>query len=88
MHQAFVFLAFCGFAYGAVAIFSLGSGYGPTPRSGSEAEQPRTPLLESRDRVPESGVYAALYWFVTLPVEAPAMALCLAGFMALPALLF
>ena len=88
MHQAFVFLAWCGFAYGSVAIFALGSGYFPTRRSRRDARDPRTPMLESRDQAPEGGVYSALYWFVTLPVEAPASALCLTGFMALPALLF
>jgi hypothetical protein len=88
MHQAFVFLAWCGFAYGALAIFALGSGYFPARRSRRDARDPRSPLLESRDKAAESSVYSALYWFVTLPVEAPALALCLAGFVTLPALLF
>jgi hypothetical protein len=77
MHEAFVLLACSGLAYGAVAIFSFGSGYAPKAR---EARSQRT--------CRGNGVYAALYWFVTLPVEAPALALCLAALMALPALVF
>jgi len=87
MHEAFIILAFCGLAYGAVAFFALGSGYTSTSRARRNAANPGSPQARYRE-APESKLYSALFWLVTLPVEAPVMALFLAALMALPALLF
>jgi hypothetical protein len=88
VHQLFVFLAFFGLAYAGVAIFALGSGFTSVSRGEQQAKAARAERPARARKPPETGIYRALYWFVTLPVEAPGMALCLAGFMALPALLF
>ena len=75
-----VFIAFCGFAYGAMALFALGTGWSP------ELEK-HEPIEEQTQGLP-SRLFAAISSFLTLPVREPLYALCIAVLMAVPALVF
>jgi hypothetical protein len=80
LHHLLVFIAFCGFAYGAMALFALGTGWSSKLERRERGEQ-------QAEGIPNA-VFAALASFLTLPVRAPFYALCIAVLMALPALLF
>ena len=80
MHQVFVFLAFCGFAYGAIAICALGSGWSPELEEDEESQ--------AHGQGVGSGVFVAIASFLALPLRAPLYALSIAVLMAVPALLF
>jgi len=75
-----MFLAFCGFAYGATALFALGTGWSPELEKHEQIEEQAQGL--------PSRVFAAISSFLTLPVREPIYALCIAVLMAAPALVF
>jgi hypothetical protein len=80
LHQLLIFLAFCGFAYGATALFALGTGWSPELEKHEMIAEQAQGLL--------SRVFAAISSFLTLPVRAPLYALCIAVLMAVPAFVF
>ena len=75
-----VFIAFCGFAYGAIALFALGTGWSP------EFEK-HEQIQEQAQGLP-SRLFDAISSFLTLPVREPLYALCIAVLMAVPSLVF
>jgi hypothetical protein len=89
MHELFVFLAFCGLAYGLFALHSLGFGSSMLDK---QIERDAADI-EAKSSGKDNHAFLfrigrPLCWFVTLPLKSPGLALFLAVHMVLPAWIF